>query len=89
MEKFVDSLTHEQEKLIQMSLIKDPKELALTMHDEKGSSKHKGKGKSHLEPKKDGYSKPFNNSSGSKDSSNSKKKKKGKKYIYWNKLNHE
>jgi hypothetical protein len=34
-----------------MGLIKDPKAHALTMHDGKGSSKQKGKGKSqHPEP---------------------------------------
>jgi hypothetical protein len=38
---------------------------------------------------KEGYSKPFNNSSGSKDSSYSKKKKNGKQFTYYNKLNHE
>jgi hypothetical protein len=66
-----------------MGLMKDSKAHALTMHDGKGSSKHN---------EKEGYSKPFNDSSGSKDSSDSKKKKKkkkGKKCIYYNKLNHE
>jgi hypothetical protein len=62
-----------------MGLMKYPKEHALTMHDGKGSSKHNGK---------EGYSKPFNDSSGSKNSSNSKKKK-GKKCTYCNKPNHE
>jgi hypothetical protein len=53
-----------------MGLMKDPKSHALTMYDGKGSSKQN---------KKEGYSKPFKYSSGSKDSSNSKgKKKKGK-----------
>jgi hypothetical protein len=75
MDQFIDSLTHEQEKLIHMGLIKDPKAHALTMHDGKGSSKHNGKEKQN---EKEGYSKPFNDSSGSKDSSYSKKKKKGK-----------
>jgi hypothetical protein len=41
MDQFIDSLTHEQEKLIHMGLIKDPKAHALTMHDGKGSSKQK------------------------------------------------
>jgi hypothetical protein len=63
-----------------MGLIKDPKAHALTMHDGKGSSKHNGKGQSHLEPK-EGYSKPLNDYSGSKDSSDSKKKKKGKNAL--------
>jgi hypothetical protein len=35
MDKFVDSLTREKEKLIHMGLIKDPKAHALTMHDGK------------------------------------------------------
>jgi hypothetical protein len=75
MAQFIESLTQEQKKIIQMGLIKDPKSHALTMHDGKGSSKQNGKEKQN---KKEGYSKPFNNSSGSKDSSDSKKKKKGK-----------
>ena len=74
-EKFIDSLTHEQEKIIHMDLIKDPKAHALTMHDGKWSSKHNGKER-HNE--KEEYSKPFNDSSSSKDSSDSKKKKTGK-----------
>ena len=69
MDQFIDSLTHEQKKLIQMGLIKDPKAHALTMHDGKGSSKQN---------EKEGYSKPFNDSSGSKDSLDSKKNKKEK-----------
>jgi hypothetical protein len=52
-----------------MDLMKDSKAHELTMHDGKGSSKQNGK---------EGYSKPFNDSLGSKDSSDSKKKKKGK-----------
>ena len=69
-----------------MGLIKDPKAHALTMHDGKGSSKQNEKEK-HNE--KEGYSKPFTDSSGSKDSSDSKKKKKGKQCTYCNKPNHE
>jgi hypothetical protein len=60
---FIKSLTQEKTKLIQTSLMKDPKAHALTMHDGKGSSKQN---------MKEGYSKPFNNSSGSKDSSDFK-----------------
>jgi hypothetical protein len=52
-----------------MGPMKYPKAHALTMHDGKGSSKQN---------EKEGYSKPFNDSLGSKDSSDSKKKKKGK-----------
>jgi hypothetical protein len=75
MDQFIDSISHDKEKLIQMGLIKDPKAHALTMHDGKGLSKQNRKEKHH---EKEGYSKPFNYSPGSKDSSNSKKKKKGK-----------
>jgi hypothetical protein len=78
--QFIESLTQEHTKLIQMGLMKDPKEHALTMHDGKGSSKQNGK---------EGYSKHFNDSPGSKDSSESKKKKKGNQCTYCNKLNHE
>ena len=65
--QFIESLTQEKKKLIHMGLIKNPKSHALTMHDGKGSSKQN---------EKDRYSKPFNDSSGSRDSSDSKKKKK-------------
>jgi hypothetical protein len=51
--QFIESLTQEQTKLIQMGLMKNPKEHAFTMHDGKGSSKQN---------KKEGYSKPFNDS---------------------------
>jgi hypothetical protein len=86
MAQLIESLTQEQKKLIQMGLIKDPKLHALTMHDGKESSKQNGKDKQN---EKEGYSKPFNNSSGSNDSSDSKKKKKGKKCTYCNKPNDE
>jgi hypothetical protein len=62
-----------------MGLMKYPKAHALTMNDGKESSKQNGK---------DGYSKPFNDSLGSRDSSDSKKKK-GKQCTCCNKLNHE
>jgi hypothetical protein len=81
--QFIESLTQEQTKLIHMSLMKDPKAHALTMQDGKGSFKQNNK---------EGYSKSFNDSSGSKDSSDSKKKKKKKKgnqCTYRNKPNHE
>ena len=93
--QFIESLTQEQTTLIYMGLMKDPKAHALTMHDGKGTSNQKSKQKRkellHPELKKEGYSKPFKDSSGSKDSSNSKgkKKKKGKQCTYCNKLNHE
>jgi hypothetical protein len=50
------------------------------MNDEKWSSKKN---------EKEGYSKPFNDSLGSKDSLDSKNKKKGKTCTYYNKPNHE
>jgi hypothetical protein len=67
--------------------IKDPKSHEITMHYGKGSSKQNGKEKHNEE---EGYSKPFNDSLGPKDSSYlKKKKKKGKHFTYFNKLNHE
>jgi hypothetical protein len=57
--QFIESLTQEWTKLIQMVLMKYPNEYVLTMHDGKGSSKQNGK---------EGYSKPFNDSLGSRDS---------------------
>jgi hypothetical protein len=92
--QFIESLTQEKKKLIQMGLMKDSKSHALTMHDEKGSynqkSKQKQKDLLHPKSKKEGYSKPFKDSLGSKDSSNSKgKKKKGNQCTYCNKTNHE
>ena len=83
MAQFIESLTQEKKKLIQMGLMKYPKAHALTMDDGKGLSNQKSKQKRkellHPKSKKEGYSKPFKDSSGSKDSSNSKgKKKKGK-----------
>jgi hypothetical protein len=86
MEKFIDSITHEQMKLIQMGLIKEPKAHALTMQDGNGSSNQNSKWKGKEKHKeKEGYSKPFKDSLGSKDSSNSKgKKKKGKQCTYFN-----
>jgi hypothetical protein len=86
MDQFIDSLTHEKEKIIQMGLIKDPKAHALTIHDGKRSFKQNKKEKLN---EKEGYSKPFNDSLGSKDSSNSKKNKKGNHCTYYNKPNHE
>jgi hypothetical protein len=58
LDQFIESLTQEQTKLIHMGLMKDPKAHALTVHDGKGSSKQNGE---------EGYSKLFNDSSGSKE----------------------
>jgi hypothetical protein len=65
LETFIEALMQEQDKLIKMGVIKNSK-----AHDGNNSqnqrSKQKGKGKAYVEPKKEGYSKPFNDSSGSK-----------------------
>jgi hypothetical protein len=47
-------------------------------------SKRLGKEKVHADPKKEGYSKPFNDSYGFK----SGKSKKGKNFGYYNRKNH-
>jgi hypothetical protein len=69
LEDFIESLTQEQTKLINMGAIKGPRAHALTVHD--GShkyqkSKDKYKWKSHAHMKKEGYTKPFTDASGSK-----------------------
>jgi hypothetical protein len=69
LEDFIESLTREQTKLINMGKIKGPKVHALTVQD--GSHqyqkyKDKGKRKSHENLKKEGYSKPFTNAFRSK-----------------------
>jgi hypothetical protein len=65
-----------------------PKAHALYVHDGSNSqnpkSKRKGKENAHEKPKKEGYSKPFNDSSGSKGG----KSKQGKKCGYNNHGNH-
>jgi hypothetical protein len=69
LEDFIESLTQEQTKLINMGKIKGPKAHALTMkygsHQYK-KYKDKVKRKYHAHPKKEGYSKPFIDASGSK-----------------------
>jgi hypothetical protein len=69
LEDFIESLTQEKNKFINMGAIKGPWAHALTVHD--GSqkyqkSKYKDKRKSHAHTKKEGYTKPFTNASGSK-----------------------
>jgi hypothetical protein len=63
-------LMHDQDKLIKMEIIEGLNAHALTVHESSNASnsnsKEKIKGKAHAEPKKEGYSKPFNDSSGSK-----------------------
>jgi hypothetical protein len=70
LEDFIKSLTQEHSKLINMGKIKGPKVHALTVQDGSGHQyqkyKYKDKIKSHANPKKEGYSKPFNDASGSK-----------------------
>jgi hypothetical protein len=78
MDHFIESLMHEKDKLIKMGIIKGPNVHALAVHERNNTSssnsKKKGKGKVHADPKKEGYSTPFDDSSGSKGS----KGKKGK-----------
>jgi hypothetical protein len=69
LEYFIESLTQEKTKLINMGKIKGPKAHALIVQD--GSckyqkSKHKDKWKAHAHPKNEGYTKPFTDASGSK-----------------------
>ena len=69
LEDFIEDLTQEQTKLINMGKIKGPKAHALTVQD--GSHKYqkykdKDKWKARAHPKKEGYTKPFTNASGSK-----------------------
>jgi hypothetical protein len=70
LEAFIESLTQEQNKLINMGEIKGPKAHALTVQYGSGhqyyKSKDKYKRKAHANPKKEGYSKPFNDASRSK-----------------------
>jgi hypothetical protein len=71
-----------------MGIIKGPKAHALVVHDGNNSqnpkSKRKGKEKVHEDPKKEGYSKPFNDSFRFEGG----KSKKGKKCGYCNHENH-
>jgi hypothetical protein len=70
LEDFIESLTQEQNKLINMGKIKGPKAHALTMHDGSShqyqKSKDKDKRKAQANLKKEGHLKPFNDASGSK-----------------------
>ena len=69
LEDFIESLTQEKTKLIIMGKMKVPKAHALIVQD--GShkyhkSKYKDKMKYYAHPKKERYSKPFTDASGSK-----------------------
>jgi hypothetical protein len=69
LEDFIESLTQEQTKLINMGAIKGPRTHALTLHDgiqKYHKSKDKYKWKSHAHTKKEGYTKPFTDASRSK-----------------------
>jgi hypothetical protein len=81
---FIESLTQEKTKLINMGAIKGPRVHALTVHD--GNHKYqkykdKYKRKSHAHTKKEGYTKPFTDASRSKG----EKGRKGEKCTYCHK----
>jgi hypothetical protein len=88
LDTFIEALIQEQDKIIKMGVIKNSKDHALATHDGSSSQhqkfKKKGKEKVHAEQKKEGYSKPFNDSSGS----NSGKGKKRQKCTYCNQIFH-
>jgi hypothetical protein len=84
LEDFIESLTQEKTKLINMGTMKGPREHALTV--KYGSQKYhkykyKYKWKSHAHPKKEGYTKPFTDASRSKG----EKGRKGEKCTYCHK----
>jgi hypothetical protein len=84
LEDFIESLTQEKTKLINMGAINGPRAYALTIHD--GShkyqrSKDKYKKKSHAHTKKEGYTKPFTDASGSKGEKGRKGKKRREIHI--------
>jgi ABC-type Zn2+ transport system substrate-binding protein/surface adhesin len=89
LEAFIESLTRAQNKLINMGKLKGLKVHAFIVQD--GSSHHykkykdKDKMKEHTNPKKEGYSKPFNDASGSKGG----KGRKGEKCTYCHKGFHQ
>jgi hypothetical protein len=69
LEEFIESLTQEKTKLINMGKIKGPKVHAITVQygsHQYHKYKDKGNRKSHANLKKEGYSKPFTDDSGSK-----------------------
>jgi hypothetical protein len=76
---FIESLMQEKNNLINMGKIKGPKVHALVVQDGSNhpnqKSKEKDKRKSHANSKKEGYSKPFNDASGSKGGKGRKKEK--------------
>jgi hypothetical protein len=87
LEDFIESLTQEKTKLINMGTIKGPRAHALTVQD--GSqkyqkSKDKYKWKAHACLKKEGYTKPFTNASRTKGENG----RKGEKCTYCRKEFH-
>jgi hypothetical protein len=84
LEDFIESLTQEQTKLINMGAIKGPRAHELTVHygsHKYQKSKDKYKKKYHAHTKKEGYTKPFTDASGSKG----EKGRKGEKCTYYHK----
>jgi hypothetical protein len=79
LEAFIESLTQKQNKLINMGKIEGPNVHALTVQYGSGHQYHKSKQnykrKSHSNPKKEGYSKPFNDASISKGGKGRKREK--------------
>jgi hypothetical protein len=85
LEEFIESLTQEQTELINMGKIKGPKVHEFTVKDGRSHKyqkyKDNEKRKEHENSKKEGYSKPFTNASGSKG----EKGRKGEKCTYFHK----
>jgi hypothetical protein len=78
LEEFIESLTQEKTKIINMGKMKGPKAYALTVQDgihQYHKSKYKDKRKDHAKMSKEGYSKPFTDAS----RSNGGKRIKGEK----------
>jgi hypothetical protein len=78
LEDFIESLTQEKTKLINMGTIKGPRAHEIIVHD--GSHiyqryKYKYKRKSHAHLKKEGYTKRFTDASGSKGENGRKREK--------------
>jgi hypothetical protein len=70
LEVFIESLTQEQNNIINMGKIKGLKVHELVVQGGSNHPNHKykdkDKSKAHANPKKEGYSKPFNDAFGSK-----------------------
>jgi hypothetical protein len=80
---------HNQDNPIKIGIRKGPNSHALVVHERNitsnSKSKKKGNGKVHAEPKKEGHSKPFDDSSSSKGV---KGKKENTKCVYCNHVYH-